>query len=53
VNPKGIRVSVLVMTISAGGGHFVTVVSNVPNDQAKEVNDTVVQVANSIRFAGE
>jgi hypothetical protein len=53
MNPKGIRVSVLVMTISAGGGHFVTVVSNAPNEQAKEVNDTVTQVANSIRFAGE
>jgi len=53
VNPKGVRVSVLIMTISAGGGHFVTVVSNAPNDQAKEVNDTILQVANSIRFAGE
>jgi hypothetical protein len=53
VNPKGMRVSVLVISINAGSGHFLTVVSSAPNDQAKSVNDTVMQMAQSIRFAGE
>ncbi|MGA3015873.1 MAG: hypothetical protein ABSF62_02055 [Bryobacteraceae bacterium] len=53
VNPKGARVSVLVISINAGSGHFLTVVSSAPNDQAKSINDTVMQMAQSIRFAGE
>ena len=53
VNPKGMRVSVLVISINAGSGHFLTVVSSAPNDQAKSINDTVMQMAQSIRFAGE
>ena len=53
VNPKGMRVSVLVVSINAASGHFLTVVSSAPNDQAKSVNDTVMQLAQSIRFAGE
>jgi hypothetical protein len=53
VNPKGMRVSVLVLSISAGSGHFLTVISSSPNDQAKTINATVVQMAQSIRFAGE
>ncbi len=53
INPKGERVSVLVLTISAGNGHFLTVISSSPNDQAKTVNATIMQMAQSIRFAGE
>ena len=53
MNPKGERVSVLVLSISAGSGHFLTVVSSSPRDQAKAVNATVMQMAQSIRFAGE
>jgi hypothetical protein len=53
MNPKGERVSVLVLSISAGNGHFLTVISSSPNDQAKTVNVTVMQMAQSIRFAGE
>jgi hypothetical protein len=53
VNPKGMRVSVLVISINAGSGHFLTVVSSASNDQAKSINDTVMQMAQSIRFAGE
>ncbi len=53
MNPKGERVSVLVLSISAGGGHFLTIISSSPNDQAKAVNATVVKMAQSIRFAGE
>jgi hypothetical protein len=53
VNPKGVRVSVLIVSINAGSGHFVTVVSSAPNDQAKDINNTVLQMAQSIRFAGE
>jgi len=53
MNPKGMRVSVLIVSISAGSGHFLSVVSSAPNDQAKAVNDTVMQLAQSIRFAGE
>jgi hypothetical protein len=53
INPKGMRVSVLIVSINAGSGHFLTVVSSAPNDQAKNINDTVMQLAQSIRFAGE
>jgi hypothetical protein len=53
INPKGERVSVLVLSINAGSGHFLTVISSSPNDQAKAVNATVMQMAQSIRFAGE
>ncbi|MGC1871028.1 MAG: hypothetical protein WA700_08735 [Acidobacteriaceae bacterium] len=53
VNPKGERVSVLVLSISAGGGHFLTVISSSPNDQAKTVNATIMQIAQSIRFSAK
>jgi hypothetical protein len=53
MNPKGERVSILVLSISAGAGHFLTVISSSPNDQAKTINATVMQMAQSIRFAGE
>jgi len=53
VNPKGVRASVLILSISAGSGHFLTVVSSSPNDQAKAINDVVMQMAQTIRFAGE
>lgn len=53
MNPKGERVSVLVLSISAGSGHFLTIISSSPNEQAKAVNSTVMQMAQSIRFAGE
>ena len=53
VNPKGARVSLLAVSISAGSGHFLTVVSSAPNDQAKSVNGVIMQMTQSIRFAGE
>lgn len=53
INPKGLRVSILVLSINAGSGHFLTVVSSTPNGQAKDLNSTVMQMAQSIRFAGE
>jgi len=53
MNPKGERVSVLVLTIGAGNGHFLTVISSSPNDQAKAANATIMKMAQSIRFAGE
>jgi hypothetical protein len=53
INPKGERVSVLVLSIGAGSGHFLTVISSSPNDQAKSVNATIMQMAQSIRFAGD
>jgi hypothetical protein len=53
VNPKGERVSVFVLSINAGSGHFLTVISSSPNELAKAVNATVMQMAKSIRFAGE
>lgn len=53
VNPKGERVSILVRSISAGSGHFLTVISSSPNDQAKTVNATIMQMAQSIRFGGK
>ena len=53
INPKGSRVSVLIITVDAGSGHFLTVLSSAPNEQAKDINNTVVNMAQSIRFAGE
>jgi hypothetical protein len=53
INPKGARVSVLVVSIGAGSGNYLTIISSSPNDQAKEINGTVMQIAQSVRFAGE
>jgi len=53
INPKGARVSVLVLSIDAGSGHYLTVISSSPNDQAKSINAAVMQMAQSIRFNGE
>ena len=53
VNPKGERASVLVVSIGAGGGNYLTVISASPNDQAKEINALVMQMVQTIRFAGE
>ncbi len=53
INPKGERVSVLVLSINAGGSHYLTIISSSPNDQAKTVNATVMQMAQSLRFGGE
>lgn len=52
VNPKGVRVSVLVVTIGAGGGHYLVLISSAPNDQAKQINSTVMQIAQSVKFGG-
>jgi hypothetical protein len=53
INPKGARVSILVLSIDAGSGHYLTVISSSPNDQAKNINAAVMQMAQSIRFGGE
>ena len=53
INRQGARVSLLVISISAGSGHFLTVVSSTPNEQAREVNAAVMQMTQSIRFSGE
>jgi hypothetical protein len=53
INPKGARVSVLVVSISAGSGHYLILISSAPNDQAKQINGAVMQIAQSVRFAGE
>jgi hypothetical protein len=53
VNPKGARVSVLVVSINAGSGNYLVLISSAPNDQAQQVNGTVMQIAQSVRFAGE
>jgi hypothetical protein len=50
INPKSQRVSVLVLSIAAGSGHFLTIISSSPNDQAKTVNATIMQMAQSIQF---
>jgi hypothetical protein len=52
VNPKGVRVSVLVVSIGAGSGHFLVLISSAPNDQAKQINSTVMQIAQSVKFGG-
>ncbi|HEY1902474.1 MAG TPA: hypothetical protein VGG56_08605 [Terracidiphilus sp.] len=53
VNPKRARVSVLVVSISAGGGNYLVLISSAPNDQAQQINGTVMQIAQSVKFAGE
>lgn len=53
VNPKGARVSVLVVSISAGSGNYLVLISSAPNDQAQQINGTVMQIAQSVKFAGE
>ncbi len=53
VNPKGERVSVLVLSIRAGERHFLSMISSCPNNQAKAINATVMQIAQSIRFGGK
>jgi len=53
INPKGARVSVLVVSISAGSGNYLILISSAPNDQAQQINGTVMQIAQSVRFAGE
>jgi hypothetical protein len=53
VNPKGQRVSVLVVSIGAGGSNYLVLISSSPNEQAKEINGTVMQIAQSVHFAGE
>ena len=53
INPKGQRVSLLVVTIGAGGSNYLTLISSAPNEQAKEINAAVMQIAKSVRFAGE
>jgi hypothetical protein len=44
---------VLVVSINASGTNYLTIISSAPNDQAKEFNSTVMQMAQSVRFAGE
>jgi hypothetical protein len=53
INPKGARVSVLVVSIGAGSGHYLVLISSAPNDQAQQINGTVMKIAQSVRFAGE
>jgi hypothetical protein len=53
INPKGVRVSVLVVSIGAGGSNYVSIISSAPNDQAQQINGVIMQMVNSVRFAGE
>jgi hypothetical protein len=53
INRKPERVSILVISVSAGSGHFLTCISSTPVDQAKTVNGVIMQIVQSIRFAGE
>jgi hypothetical protein len=53
INPKGQRVSMLVVSISAGSGNYLILISSSPNEQAQQANSTAMQIAQSVRFAGE
>lgn len=53
INPRGGRVSVLVVSVGAGSGHFLVLISSAPNEQAQQINGTVMRIAQSVRFAGE
>lgn len=50
INPKGQRVSVLVVSIGAGSGHYLVLISSSPNDQAQQINGAVMQIAQSVKF---
>jgi hypothetical protein len=53
INPKGERVSLLLVSIGAGNGNYLALISSTPNDQAKQFNGTVMQLAQSVRFGGQ
>jgi hypothetical protein len=53
INPKGVRVSVLVVSIGAGSSNYLSIISSAPNDQAQQINGVIMQMVNSVRFAGE
>lgn len=53
INPKGVRVSVLVVSIAAGSSNYLSVISSAPNDQAQQINGVIMQMVNSVRFGGE
>lgn len=43
----------LVVSISAGSGNYLIFISSAPNEQAKQINGMVMQIAQSVRFTGE
>jgi hypothetical protein len=53
INPKGVRVSVLVMTIAASGNNYLAIISSAPSDQAQQINGVIMQMVHSVRFGGE
>lgn len=50
---KGRKMSILVLAISAGGGHNLVLVSATPVEQAQALDAGVMAMANSIHFQGE
>jgi len=53
INPKGERVSLLLVSIGAGNGNYLALISSTPNDQAKQFNGTVMKLAQSVTFGGQ
>ena len=53
INAKGVRVSVLVLSIGAGSGNYLILISSAPDAQVQQINGTVMQIAQSVKFAGE
>jgi hypothetical protein len=53
VDSKGAQVVVTVISVQISGLDFLSVVSSAPTDQARAINDQIMQMLHSIRFAGE
>jgi len=53
VDSNGTHVVVTVVSVQVSGLNFLSVVSSAPTDQAKAVNDQIMQMVHSIHFAGE
>ena len=50
---KGEHMSVMMIAESAGGGHYLVIVSATPAEQASQLNPAIMALANSVRFNGE
>lgn len=53
IDSKGVRVSVMVVSIQAHGLDFLSVVASAPNHEAKETSDQMMRMLQSIRFGGQ
>jgi hypothetical protein len=53
VDSTGTQAIVTVISVQISGLDFLNIVSTAPTDQAKAINDQIMQMLHTIRFAGE